>query len=62
MRSAAWNELKLITLKLQVRETFSCTIVRESAAELFFFLAPEDMQVGQGLLKHEIFWFLGVGV
>ena len=26
------------------------------------FLAPEDMQVGQGLLKHEIPWFFGVGV
>ena len=24
------------------------------------FLAPEDMQVGQGLLKHEIPWFLGL--
>ena len=48
------------TPKLQVRETFSCTIVRESAAELF--LAPEAMQVGQGLLKHEIPWFFGVGV
>ena len=59
MRSAAWNELA--TLKLQVRETFSCTIVRESAAELFF-LAPEDMQVGQGFLKHAILWFFGVGV
>ena len=31
MRSVAWNELKL-----QVRETFSSTIVRESADELFF--------------------------
>ena len=26
------------------------------------FLAPEAMQVGQGLLKHEIPWFVGVGV
>ena len=34
--------------------------VRESAAELF--LAPEDMQVGQGFLKHAIPWFVGVGV
>ena len=24
------------------------------------FLAPEDMQNGQGLLKHEIPWFLGL--
>ena len=24
------------------------------------FLAPEAMQVGQGLLKHEIPWFLGL--
>ena len=48
------------TLKLQVRETLSCTIVRECAAELF--LAPEDMQVGQGFLKHAIPWFVGVGV
>ena len=34
MRSAAWNEQT--TLKLQVRETFTCTILRESVAELFF--------------------------
>ena len=40
MRSAAWNELKLPSNKMQVRETFLCTIVMESAAELFF-LAPE---------------------
>ena len=26
------------------------------------FLAPEDMQVGQGLIKHEIPCFFGVGV
>ena len=31
--------------------------MRESAAE--FFLAPEDMKVGQG---HAIPWFVGVGV
>ena len=48
------------THKLQVRETFSCTIVttRESAAE--FFLAPERMKVGQGFLKHAILvWISG---
>ena len=55
MWSAAWNELKL-----QVRETFSCTIVRESAAE--FFLPSGDLKVGQRLLKHAIPWFFGVGV
>ena len=38
----------------------SLTIVRESAAE--FFLPSEDMKVGQGLLKHAIPWFFGVGV
>ena len=56
MRSSAWNELKL-----QLRETFSCTIVRESAAESFFFSPPKAMQVGQGFLKHAIPWFVGVG-
>ena len=40
------------TLKLQERETLLCTIVRESAAE--FYLAPEDMEVGQGFLKHRL--------
>ena len=39
-------ELSQTTLKLQVRESFLCTIVWESAAETF--LAPEEMQVGQG--------------
>ena len=39
------------TLKLQVRETTSCTFVRESAAE--FFLAPEGMKVGQGFFSME---------
>ena len=47
------------TLKLQVRETFSCTIVRESSAE-YCFVAQEDIQVGQGFLKHAIPWFVAL--
>ena len=46
-------------LKLQVRETFSSTIVRESAAEIFW--APDDMKV-EGFFKHRIPWFVKVGV
>ena len=44
------------TLKLQVRETFSCTIVRENAAE--YTLAPGDMKGAQDFLKHAIPWLV----
>ena len=37
-------------LKLQVRETFTCKILRESAAEFFFTPGPQHIQVGQGFL------------
>ena len=67
-----WNEFNVneiccmewpqTTLTLQVRETSSCTNinVRESAAE--FLLAPDNMKLDQGFLKHAIPWFVGVGV
>ena len=32
-------------LKLQVRETFTCTILRESAADFFFTPGPQHMQI-----------------
>ena len=48
MRSAAWNELKT-TLKLQVRETFSCTILRESAAKFFF--SSGEHESWSGIIK-----------
>ena len=57
MRSGSWNGLNL-----QVKETLSCTIVRESAVVPKFFLALADMKVGQGLSKHAIPWFVVVGV
>ena len=56
MRYAAWNELKLPS-SCRSRETLSCPIVRVSDTE--YFLALEDMKVGEGFLKqcgHLVCW------
>ena len=47
-------------LKLQVRESFSCTIVGESAAE--FFLSSREHESWSGIFKACIPWFIGVSV
>ena len=47
------------TLKLQVRETFSCTTVREIAADFF---GSRGHDVGQGVFKCAIPWFVRGGV
>ena len=53
-----------ITLKLQVRETFSCTIVRESAAEIVFSSQGHESWSGIffGVAVHELLGIISMYV